>query len=231
MGSLIAAALARAQGFLLEPGVAEQAHAAAVREPLAAAAGVTVVVTGLSRRSGATTVARALAQALVVPGARTAHLISLGPPGSGESGRSPAGVATWDLPPALCDPREISDYGETLGRLAAGSGSAAVVWDVRADDVARSACLTEACDVLLCVADGAAEPALCALVCDMLAERYGRVLLIANRVRDDEVWASRCAVALPDSRLGALRIARGLTPGGQVAEAVAKVAALAEEPG
>ena len=51
MGSLIAAALARAQGFLLEPGVAEQAHAAAVREPPAAAAPVTVVVTGLSREA------------------------------------------------------------------------------------------------------------------------------------------------------------------------------------
>jgi hypothetical protein len=79
------------------------------------------------------------------------------------------------------------------------------------------------------VADAAAEPALCMLVCEMLAERHGRVLLVANRVHDDEGWIGRCAVAVPDSRLGALRIARGRSPGGEIAEALAQVAELAED--
>ena len=166
-----------------------------------------------------------------MPGARPAHLVSLGA-SRRSAARHLGPVVRWELPPALRDADEIADYGATLGAARGGRAvSAAVVWDVPADDVARAAGVVEDCDALVCVADGAAEPALCALVCDMLAERYGRVLLVANRVRDDEAWAGRCAVTVPDSRLAAVLIARGRTPGGQVAEAVAKVAALVEEPG
>jgi hypothetical protein len=228
MGSLIAAALARAQGFLLEPAVVEPPSAPAASLPLETAPSVNVVVTGLSRGSGATTVACALARALVVPGARSSHLIALGP-GPGEGPRGQTGVAVWELPPALQNPDEIADYGATLGRLAAGGGSAAVVWDVRADDVARAARVMEDSGTLVCVADGSAEPTLSSLVCDMLAERYGRVLLIANRVRDEEAWTGRCPICIPDSRLAALLIARGRVPGGAVAEGVARVAAFVEE--
>src|SRR5439155_13602687 len=131
-----------------------------------------------------------LAHALVVPGARSAHLVSL----RSEHGRGRRGtqrVVAWELPPALRDAAEIADYGATLARLAAGGSEAAVVWDVRADDVARAARVMEACDAVVCVADASAEPALCTLVCDILAERYGRVLLVANRVRDEESWSGR----------------------------------------
>jgi hypothetical protein len=79
------------------------------------------------------------------------------------------------------------------------------------------------------VADGPAEPALCAVVCDMLTERYGSVLLAGNRVRDGERWAGRCQVAVPESRLAALLIARGRAPGGAVGDALARLAALVEE--
>jgi hypothetical protein len=49
---------------------------------------------------------------------------------------------------------------------------------------------------------------------NMLGERYrARVLLVANRVCDPEEGSGRCAVAVPDSRLSALRIARGWPPG------------------
>jgi hypothetical protein len=173
-------------------------------------------------------VAYALARALIVPGARSSHLIALGP-GPGEGPRGQPGVTVWELPPALQNPDEIADYGATLGRLAAGGGSAAVVWDVRADDVARAARVMEESDALVCVADGSAEPTLSSLVCDMLAERYGRVLLVANRVRDEDSWTGRCAVWVPESRLAALLIARGRVAGGAVGEAIARAAALVEE--
>jgi hypothetical protein len=229
MGSLIAAALARAQGFLLEPVAAEPAPVPAAVAPLETAPPVNVAVTGLSRGSGATTVACALARALVVPGIRSAHLISLGP-GPGEAPRAPAGVSVWELPPALEAPEEIADYGATLGRLAAGGAGAAVVWDVRADEVARATCVIEESAALVCVADGNAEPTLGNLVRDMLGERYGRVLLVANRVRDYEAWAGHCSACIPDSRLAALLIARGRAPGGPAGEAIARLAALVEEP-
>jgi hypothetical protein len=228
MGSLIAAALARAQGFLLEPAVAEAPPLPAAVAPLETTPSLSVVVTGLSRGSGATTIACALAGALVVPGARPAHLIALGP-GSGEGPRGLPGVSVWELPPALQAPDEIADYGATLGRLAAGGGSAAVVWDVRADDVARATRVIEDAGTLVCVADGDAEPTLGSLVSDMLAERYGRVLLLANRVRDEEPWAGQCSIWVPDSRLAALLIARGRAPGGAVGEAIGRAAALVEE--
>ena len=229
MGSLIAAALARAQGFLLEPAAAvEPAPTAIAPAPLASCGPVDVVVTGLSRRSGATTVAAGLAQALAVPGGRSAHLVSLrAEPGGAR--RAPPGVAAWELPPALRDAEEVADYGATLGRLAAGGGEAAVVWDVRADDVARAARLMEDCDAVVCVAAGSAEPALCTLVCEMLAERYGRVVLVANRVDDEGAWSRRAAVAVPDSRLAAILIARGRTPGGAVGASMSRLAALVEE--
>jgi hypothetical protein len=229
MGSLIAAALARAQGFLLEPAAAvEPAPAAIARAPLASCGSVDVVVTGLSRGSGATTVAAGLAQALVVPGGRSAHLVSLRAEPGG-SRRAPPGVVAWELPPALRDADEIADYGATLGRLAAGGGEAALVWDVCADDVASAARLMQDCDAIVCVAAGSAEPALCTLVCDMLAERYGRVVLVANRVGDQDAWSGRSAVAVPDSRLAAILIARGRTPNGAVGAAMSHIAAIVED--
>jgi hypothetical protein len=225
MGSLIATVLARAHGFLVEPAPPVGRTGAAVIETCEA---VQVVVTGLSRGSGATTVAAGLAQALVVPGMRSGHLVSLRPC-HGAARRRAAAVAMWELPPALQDPGEIADYGATLARLAGGGGTAAVVWDVRADDAARAVRVMEACDTVVCVAEGSAEPALCALVRDMIAERYGSVLLVANRVRDRKRWAGRSSVAVPESRLGGLLIARGRAPGGAVGEALARIAALVEE--
>jgi hypothetical protein len=64
----------------------------------------------------------------------------------------------------------------------------------------------------------------------MIGERHGRALLVANRVRDDERWASRCAVAVPESRRAAWSIGRGRAPGGTVGGTLAQLAALLEEP-
>jgi hypothetical protein len=229
MGSLLTAALERAQAFLLEPPVVPGPRPAPDAAGARACRDVQVVVTATSRGSGATTVARALAQALVVPGAREGHLVSLRPAPAGA--RAPGGVSAWEVPPALDDPSEIAQYGGTLTRLARGArGAAAVVWDVQADDVPRAEGAIAAADAVVCVAAGSAEPALCALVGDMLAERYRvRVLIVANRVRDQDEWSGRCAAALPESRLGALRVGRSRPPGGVLGTAVGRLATLLEE--
>ena len=56
---------------------------------------------------------------------------------------------------------------------------------------------------LVCVAEGSAEPVLCSLVRDMLAQRFGRVMLVANRVRESEPWAGLCEILIAESRLTA----------------------------
>jgi len=181
----------------------------------------------LSRGSGATTVAAGLAHALIVPGSRSAHLIAIGR-GSAAAAPTPPGVVRWELPAALDDAREIADYGATLARLAAGGGQAAVVWDAQAEQVNRAAGVMKACDAIICVAEGSAEPSLCALVCDMLGERYGRVLLVANRVGDVDPWTGRCPVAIPEARLAAFLLARGRKPSGALGESLAQLATLVE---
>ncbi len=222
------AALARAQGYLLEPA----ARTAPVREaPLEIASGapVQVAVTGLSRGAGASTVAAGVALALLlVPGTRPSHLVSIAAPG--DRRRASLGpLVCWELPPALRGADELAGYGTTLARLASVRDGAAVVWDVPCDEMPRASGLVDACDALVCVADGSAEPVLSSIVRDMLAERHGHVVLAANRVRDLESWSGRCTAAVPESRLAAALIARGRTPGGGVGEALARIAAIVEE--
>jgi hypothetical protein len=226
VASLIAAALARAQEFLLEPADKAEPRAPVLAPvPVETSEALQVVVTGLSRGSGATTVAAGLAHALVVPGLRSAHLISIG---DGAAPPCPPGVERWELPAALSDSREIADYAATLARLAAGGGQAALVWDARADRVDSAAGVMSASEAVVCVAEGSAEPSLCALVCDMLRERYGRVLLVANRAADPDAWRGCSAVALPDARLAALLLGRGRKPARPLAEPLARLAALVD---
>jgi hypothetical protein len=129
----------------------------------------------------------------------------------------------------LQNAEELADYGATLARLAGARGVAAVVWDIPSDELGRAAGVVEACGSLVCVAEASAEPVLCSLVRDMLAERHARVELIANRVREPEAWTGHCAVTVPESRLAAALIARGRAPGGAVGEALGRLAALVEE--
>lgn len=225
MASLLAAALARAQGFLLEPA----AEPAASRvEPagraLVPAEPIRVAVLGLGHRSGVTTVALGLAVALSLRGSRSVHLVSLG---GGETRREPGEVTLWEVPPGLRKPSEVAEYGATVERLA-GEGPA-LVWDVPAGEAERASAAIAACDRVVGVAAGSAEPVLASLVCGMLGERYGAVLLVANRVRDRDAWAGRCAAALPESRLGALLAARGRMPGGELGVTLRRLAETVED--
>jgi hypothetical protein len=185
-----------------------------------------VAVIGLTRRSGATLVARGLAHALAVPGVREAHLLSLSGEGPDRAGRSGA-VTVWEVPATLRAPAEVAEYGETVSRLAASP--AALVWDFSAADSRLAAAAIGASDRAVAVASGSAEPALASLVCTMLAERLGELLLVANRVLDPDPWAGRCVAALPESRLGAFAAARGRMPGGELGAALRRLAATVEE--
>jgi hypothetical protein len=225
---LLTAALARAHGFLLAPAAETGAVSAneLVLRPSAVARPLRVAVIGLTRRSGATLVARGLAHALAVPGLRESHLLSLA--GAAPDRAARAGVVRrWEVPPALREPAEVAEYGETVGRLA--GGTAALVWDFSAADSSLATAAIRASDRAVAVASGSAEPALATLVCSMLAERVGDVLLVANRVLDPDRWTGRCVVALPESRLGAFAAARGRMPGGELGLGLRRLAAAVEE--
>jgi len=110
--------------------------------------------------------------------------------------------------------------------VAAGPGTAVV----------RAADATDVCGrgdrgrgrVLVAVADGRREPAVAALVADVLRRRHGQVVLVANRVRDGHAWRDQGAVCIPDSRLGALLVARGRRPPGAMGAALDALAARIE---
>jgi hypothetical protein len=228
VGSLLAAALARAQGFLVEPATepSELSNRRPVMGSLPQGEPLRVAVVGLSHESGATTVASGLAHALALPGARDVHLLALTCE-ERETAARPAGVTRWEVPFALRDPGEVAEYGATVERLT--GGATALVWDVSAREAERAGEAIKSSDRVIGLASASAEPALAGLVCAMLAERYGEVLLVANRVRDQERWSGRCAASLPESRLGALLAARGRMPAGAFGASLRRLAAILEE--
>jgi uncharacterized protein (DUF3820 family) len=225
---LLAAALARAQGFLVAP--AAQADGVPASDLSVRSSGIPrplrLAVIGLTRRSGATLVARGLAHALAVPGLREAHLLSLSVEKPDRAARTGT-ITRWEVPPALREPAQVAEYGETVGRLA--GDTAALVWDFSAADSRFATAAIRASDRAVAVASGSAEPALASLVCSMLAERVGELLLVANRVLDFDDWTGRCVAALPESRLGAFTMARGRMPGGELGLAFRRLAAAVDE--
>lgn len=233
MSSLLAAALARAQGFLLEPKEASP-NAPSEREPDQVAGlepgQVEIAVLGLSAGCGASTVARGIALSLCVAEARTSHVISVGRrvPRSAPARGSPSGISQWDVPLSLNDEAEVAQYGQMVVRLA--GRPAAIVWDVDPGQVERAASAVARVDRILMVADGSGEPSLAELVSDMLAQRFGRVLLVANRVREVERWDRRAIACFPDSRIAAALVARGRRPGGAFWAALSQLRALLEGP-
>jgi hypothetical protein len=225
----LAGALAHAQRFLLEPADAARKPPRTGEPHLAAfePEHLEVGVLGLSRRCGASTVARGLALALSVPGARSSHVIAVSPrAGSATAGGSTGGVSQWDVPPSLIDSTEIAEYGGMVARLA--GRPAAHVWDIDPSRVERAALVIGQMDRVLAVADGTGEPSLAELVTDMLSERFGSVLLVANRARDAERWDRRAIACLPESRIAAALVARGRRPGGAYWAALSELRALVE---
>jgi hypothetical protein len=230
MASLLTAALARAQSFLLEPSAPRAATPASVTstafDDRIAADSIEVAVLGARPRCGATTVARGLAAALALPGVRPAHVIALDrSPTAAHSLEIAGGGSGWEVPAALADGAEVAEYGAMVSRLA--GRPAAIVWDVAASEVGRAHALACAADVVVAVVVGESEPALGELLGEMLGARFGRVLVVANRA-DPDRWRRRTAACLPDSRLGALLAGRGRRAGGALGGALAELAALVD---
>jgi hypothetical protein len=225
---LLSAALARAQSFLLEPAERRPEGAAAPVWAALHPGHLEIAVVGARPRCGTSTVARGLAAMLAVPAARPAHLISVTTaPRSREHAPGPLGGGSlWEVPLALGDEGEVAEYGGTVARLA--GRPAALVWDVPADQACRAEAAARAAHATVLVVPGQGEPALGELLAEMLADRHGRVLVVANRAQPDR-WSGRAAACLPESRIGALLALRFRRPQGPFGSALSDLAALVEE--
>jgi hypothetical protein len=185
-------------------------------------------VLGLRSGSGTSTLARGLAATLAGGGARRGHLLAVG--GSRRRtglGRGALGESSlWEVPAGLHDGEQLAEYGSMVARL--GGERAALVWDVPPCEVERAAPAAARADVVLAVAPGSGDPALAEVVCSMLAERFGRVVLVANGVSERASWSGCAAVCVPGSRWGALLAGRGRRPAGAFGAALEELAALVE---
>jgi hypothetical protein len=119
-------------------------------------------------------------------------------------------------------PVALSGRGDAAA-VAAGPG-VAVVRDTTAA-VAGAVCHNGPGRVVVAVADARREAAVAALVCDVLARRHERVVLVGNRVRDQDAWRERGAVCVPESRAGVLMVDRGRRPFGPMGAAFDLLAA------
>ena len=210
--SVLGGVLERAQGFLIEPAAERDATPArgeagggrVLRPPPRAR--VEVAVLGLSPGCGVSTLARGLARSVWAVSRCPAHVAVFAAAGGPERERS--GTApVWEIPAGLADPEEVAGYGTMIGCLA-GEPSV-MIWDVPPRHAEAVAAVALRAQAVVVVAAGSGEPALAELAGGMLEERFGPVLLVANRVRDFAPWRDRTAACLPESRLGAWLARRG----------------------
>jgi len=221
---LLAAALARVEGFLLEPagpGREERSPAPSLRRPV-------IAVFGLARRCGATTVARALAAELA---ARDGGAAAVSSPvtAAGIPLASPAAVrlarALADVPHArtravgrLClvegpSPLDLSD----ALRL-----EAPLVLDAGSEQVGGAAAAVA--DHVVVVGVPALPPGLASVVCGCLARVGPPPLVILNRADGDADREGRTGLELPESRMGAQFALGGREPRGALGRAIAELA-------
>lgn len=224
--------LAALSGFIVEP---------AERQPLEPAdarprdARMTVAVVGLSPRCGATTVARALGAELALRDESGAAIVTAATVSTGgvPLGTPAAARATRALS------RMVAERMRPAGRLclttcgAGGEGALAdaarevapLVVDVA--DPAQASVAASLADAVVLVAGAGTEPALAPVVAASLGRVGPEPLVVLNRDGGDaDRWRERCAVALPDSRLGAQLALAGREPRADAGRALARLADL-----
>jgi len=157
-----------------------------------------------------------------------AHDFLLAPPGvaRGEA-RAPAVVRSLDV--AVVGLRA----GCGASTVAAGLARALPSVGVEGAHVAEVARAKLAChhpDLTVLVVPEDVEPALVSVVTGIVSARLGRVVVVANRVRDRERWAGRAALCVPGSRLGAVLAERGRMPPGALGAALSRLAEIVAEP-
>lgn len=230
---LLAAALARAESWLLEPAPPLEAA-----KPTAAASRPVVVVAGVARGCGASTVARALAaelalrdpcRAAVVAGPRAHAALPFGTPAAARLARAVAERAGVEARPSgrLC----VADSANPALLEHAVRGLAPLVFDAEPGGGAGAAASLAARTVA--VATPAVEPALAALVAASLARVGPEPLIALNRAPGEAApapaWDGRADALLPESRAGARMALAGRGAGGALGAAIAELADRCEE--
>ncbi len=223
----LAGVAAAVGGWLVEPAPPAPGS---VTEPGVGARPV-VAVFGLAHGCGASVVARALAAELATRDAAGTAAVSCtaalaGVPLASRPAVELARVLA-DVPGAttravgrLClvggaEPLALSDTARHHAPLVLDAGSAAVggAWAAVADRV-------------VLVATPHVEPALAAVLEESMDMVGVRPLVVLNRQREPvgEAWARRCALALPESRMGAQLALGGREPRGALGAAIARLA-------
>jgi hypothetical protein len=191
-----------------------------------------VAVAGLAPRCGTTTVARALAAELALRDRESAAIVStdaltgggipLGTPAAGRLGRAVE--------------RSLPAQTRAVGRLcltAVGAEQAQLVDTVRdlaplvldVTEPGQTAIAASLVDAVVLVGVPAAEPALAAVLADSLSRVGPEPVIVLNRDRgDDARWTGRCAVSLPEARMGAQFALAGREARGELGRAVARLA-------
>ncbi|HEX2161327.1 MAG TPA: hypothetical protein VHF88_05840 [Thermoleophilaceae bacterium] len=193
----------------------------------------TVAVTGLASRCGTTTVARALAAELALRDSEGAAIVSadaiagggipLGTPAAGRLGRAVQ--------------RSLPSQTRAVGRLclaAAGPDVAGLVDAARdlaplvldVTDSRDAAAAASLVDTVVLVGSPAVEPALAAVLSDSLSRVGPEPVVVLNRDRGEERWDGRCALRLPEARMGGQLALAGREARGELGKAVAKLADL-----
>jgi len=222
---LVASAVATATEWLVEPAEAhpEPARARIRDRPV-------VAVVGLGPRSGATTLARALATELAARDAAGACAVtaaagavrSLGTPGAGRLARALASAGHTRTCGRLC----LVDAPDRPALADMARGLAPLVFDVGDPrDAAPAAALA---DRVVLVGGPRVEPALAGAVAASLARVGPRPLVVASRPREDSGWTGKMEIAIPHSRLGAQWALAGREPLGDFGRAIVALADLLE---
>jgi hypothetical protein len=193
-----------------------------------------IAVAGLAPRCGTTTVARALAAELALRDDGGAAIVSteaiagggipLGMPAAGRLGRvvqrslpsQTRAVGRICLTVASPDPATLVDAARDLAPL---------VLDVA--DAAQTSVAASLVDAVVLVAGPVTEPALASVLAESLCRVGPEPVVVLNRDRDaDERWDGRCALRLPDARMGAQLALAGREARGELGRRVAQLADL-----
>jgi hypothetical protein len=226
-------------GFLVEPAESAAPAGGQLDEAWTELGRPVVAVAGLAPRCGTTTVARALAAELALRDRDSAAIVStdslagggipLGTPAAGRLGRAVERSLPARTRPVgrLC----LTAVGTEQAQLVdAARDLAPLVLDVT--EPARTAIAASLADAVVLVGLPAAEPALAAVLADSLSRVGPEPVVVLNRDREEDGrWEGRCAVRLPEARMGAQLALAGREARGELGRAVAGLAdALAAAP-
>jgi hypothetical protein len=158
-----------------------------------------------------------------------AHDFLLAPAGGARGAARPAPVVR-SLDVAVVGLRAGCGASTVAAGLERALSSSTGVERCHVAEVARAEVVCHRPNLTVLVVPEDVEPALVSVVTGIVSARLGRVVVVANRVRDRERWTGRAALCMPDSRLGAVLAERGWMPLGALGAALARLAEIVAEP-